>query len=114
MGLTPVHRGPPQNTPEALPPGLGQDGEVLGHELGAADRVGAYFHRADRAHDATIHGGSEDRAAPTGLHLPVKEGQAIGGHGRGERGKGLLHSGGQSVTGRTGPPGSGQGRAVKS
>lgn len=63
VGLSAVHRSLPQHATLAPALGLGQDGEVLGHELRAADGVGADRHRADRAHDAALKGGGKDRAA---------------------------------------------------
>lgn len=68
VGLSAVHRSLPQHATLAPALGLGQDGEVLGHELRAADGVGADRHRADRAHDAALKGGGKDRAASAGLH----------------------------------------------
>ena len=77
MALSPMHRGPPQQASQSLATVLGQDAEVLRHELRATDRIGPDLHGTDGTGHPAAQDGGQDRADRVGLHLVIEESGAV-------------------------------------
>ncbi len=71
-----MHRGTPQEAPEALAPAGRKYTEVLGHELWCPDRVGTDLHGPDRAgHHVTSHRDTDGTVAVLAAEFPRHGGE---------------------------------------